>query len=215
MWGLDQMEIGENPYKVDQLQAMRWIAGSWRDLHQSVFANCWKHTGLFAITETPAQQMAELLIDPTVMDPNINDAELSEDFERFIRAANIRTAMSLDNFLNPPNEDASVHLQLVDEELWQSVQEVEQDQEQEEAENEAPSPYLNLPINEKIIAIARAIALVEEAPEDWKIEQQTLVQQLRRLQRGFRREHEWEQELKRRQRPLTDFFVLRNGAEQC
>lgn len=111
MWGLDQMEIGENPYKVDRLQAMRWIVGSWRDLHQSVFANCWKHTGLFAVTDTVSGDTPDLSSNSTVMDPNINDAEFSEDFVCFIHAANIRTAMSLDNFLNPPDEDASVYLQ--------------------------------------------------------------------------------------------------------
>jgi hypothetical protein len=83
--------------------------------------------------------------------------------------------MSLDNFLNPEDEDMSVHIQLTEEELLQSVQEVEQDEEQEEAENETPSYHLNLPTNEKIITIARTIAFIEDLPEGWIIEQQETV----------------------------------------
>src|SRR2546423_5551309 len=45
---LDLMDAGSvaNPYKVSQLQAMRWSVHAWNGLDQSVFANCWKHTGL-------------------------------------------------------------------------------------------------------------------------------------------------------------------------
>src|SRR6266496_4773189 len=48
LWGLDQLDIGENPYKVNQLQAMRWIRAIWNTLDQSVFANCWRHTRLLS-----------------------------------------------------------------------------------------------------------------------------------------------------------------------
>ncbi len=34
LWGLDQLDIGENPYKINQLQAMRWIRAIWNTLDQ-------------------------------------------------------------------------------------------------------------------------------------------------------------------------------------
>jgi DDE superfamily endonuclease/Tc5 transposase DNA-binding domain len=203
-WGLDQMESGESPYKVHQLQAMRWIAGCWRNLDQSVFANCWKHTSLLDI-DTSGQPSTD-----STFEEDSTDAELSEDFDRFIRAANIRTAMSLDNFLNPEDEDVNVHVQLTDEEIVQSVQQVEEDEEQEEAETEAPSHHLNISVSEKVITIARTIAFIEDSPDGWKTEQQAAVQQLRRLQRDLRRQVEREEESRRRQRPLTDFFMRGN-----
>lgn len=83
LWGLDQMEEGGNSYKVHQLQAMRWIAGSWQDLHQSVFANCWKHTSLLDITTPETSVNSTAHVDST-------DDELSRDFNQFLQFANIR-----------------------------------------------------------------------------------------------------------------------------
>ena len=41
-YALDLMDAGSvaNPYKVSQLQAMRWTVRAWNGLDQSVFANC-------------------------------------------------------------------------------------------------------------------------------------------------------------------------------
>ena len=46
---LDLADAGvTNPYKVTQLQAMRWCVQAWNNISQSVLVNCWRHTGLLS-----------------------------------------------------------------------------------------------------------------------------------------------------------------------
>ena len=164
LWGLDQLDVGENPYKVHQLRAMRWITAVWNTLDQSVFANCWRHTGLLNISINTL----DLAIDLTLEDST--DAEFSEEFNRFIQSTRIQSAMMLDDFLNPPTEDSFAHLQLTDDEILESVQHVDENEEQEETEINLPSPHLNLPKRERIIALAQVIAFIENALDNWNPE---------------------------------------------
>jgi DDE superfamily endonuclease/Tc5 transposase DNA-binding domain len=46
VYALDALESNKNPYKVDQLTAMRWARAAWLGLEPSVIQNCWRHTGL-------------------------------------------------------------------------------------------------------------------------------------------------------------------------
>src|SRR5436853_2878269 len=34
------LDAGKNPYKVDQLTAMRWATAAWREINSSVISNC-------------------------------------------------------------------------------------------------------------------------------------------------------------------------------
>src|SRR5436190_3783859 len=46
---LDLADAGvTNPYKVTQLQAMRWCIQAWNNISQSVLVNCWRHMGLLS-----------------------------------------------------------------------------------------------------------------------------------------------------------------------
>ena len=43
---LNIIELGQPPYKVDQLTAMCWVRSAWAYISSTVFVNCWRHTTL-------------------------------------------------------------------------------------------------------------------------------------------------------------------------
>jgi len=147
---LDLLDAAENPYKVDQLTAMKWAVAAWRDLDQSVLVNCWKHTGILS---TDDSAVLETL-------PTENDT-FNREFIEFVQALNIQNPMSLENYINPA-EEVCAHELLTDMEILEAAQTVDKDEEQEEAEANVPAPYADLPEQEKVIALAKAIAIIEE-----------------------------------------------------
>ena len=113
---------------------MHWIKLAWNNLNQSVFVNCWRHTGLFDVS-TPVPQPIPR------QDPKTYKA-LQEDFNTFIEEAGIQSTMLLENFLNPATEDSFSHLELMVEEILEAVQHVDEDEEEEEAEADIASLHL-------------------------------------------------------------------------
>ena len=103
----------------------------------------------------------DLAIDSTIEDSM--NAEFSEEFNRFIQSTRIQSAMTLDDFLNPPTEDSFAHLQLTDDDILEVVQHMDESEEQEEVEINVPSPHLNIPKRERILALAQVIAFIENA----------------------------------------------------
>ena len=182
---------------------MRWITAVWNTLDQSVFSNCWRHTGLLNISINTL----DLAIDSTL--EGSMDAEFSAEFNRFIQSARIQSAMTLDDFLNPPTEDSFAHLQLTDDDILEVVQHIDESEEQEDEIN-VPTPRLNIPKRERILALAQVIAFIEDAPNSWKPERQETVRFLRRMQRDFRREIAEEEQQKLKQRSISDCFRERN-----
>ena len=77
-------------------------------------------------------------------------------------------------------EDSFAHLQLTDDDILEVVQHMDESEEQEEAEINVPSPHLNIPKRERILALAQVIAFIEDAPDSWKPERQETVPFLRR-----------------------------------
>ena len=128
----------------------------------------------------------DLAIDSTIEDSM--NAEFSEEFNKFIQFIGIQSVMILDDFLNSSTENSFAHLQLTNDEILESMQHVDENEEQEETEINLPSPHLNLPKRERIIALAQVIAFIEDASDSWKPERQETVHYLRRMQRDFRRE---------------------------
>jgi DDE superfamily endonuclease/Tc5 transposase DNA-binding domain len=200
-WGLDQLDVGENPYKVNQLQAMRWVRMVWNALNPLVIGNCWRHTGLLDTSNNNQSNIAPSLS----IDEEMADMEFAADFNNFIRITNIQSAMPLDDFLNPASE-SDVHEFLTDEQIIETVQQVEDENEEDEEQLAPPSPYLNIPKSNRIVILAQTIAFIENTPDGWKKEQQNTVQCLRRMQRDLRNEVIREQEEKRTQTSITSFF---------
>jgi hypothetical protein len=78
--------------------------------------------------------------------------------------------------------------------------------EEEEEELESPSPYLNFPKSDRVITLAHTMTFIENTPNGWKEEQQTIVRYLRRIQRDLRNEIKREQEEMCIQTSITSFF---------
>jgi hypothetical protein len=87
------LESEKNPYKVDQLTAMQWARTAWSTLDASTIQNCWRHTGLMNMT----------INNNSIPDP-IAESGIVEDYQHFIKAANIKDAMVIDEFVNPAEE---------------------------------------------------------------------------------------------------------------
>jgi hypothetical protein len=68
--------------------------------------------------------------------------EFIADFNNFFRVTNIQSAMPLDDFLNPENENNG-HESMTDKQIIETVQQVKDDH--DEGELDPPSPHLNLP----------------------------------------------------------------------
>jgi hypothetical protein len=178
---------------------MRWVKAIWNNLNPSVIANCWRHTGLLN-TATAAPPSTP----PSTANEEATDAEFIADFNNFLQVTNIQSAMTLTDFISPANEDA-VQEQLTDEQIIEIVLKVDEDEEDEE-ELEPPSPYLNLPKQDKVISIAQTITFIENSPDGWKNEQQTVVRHLRRMQRDLRYEIIREREERSTQTSISSFF---------
>ncbi len=178
---------------------MRWVKAIWNNLNPSVIANCWRHTGLLNTVITIPFSI------PPMVNEEMVDAEFIADFNNFLQATNIQSAMTLNNFINPANEDA-VQEQLTDEQIIELVLRMDEDEEDEE-ELELPSPYLNLPKSDRVIALAQTITFIENAPDGWKEGPQNVVRYLRRMQRDLRYEIIKEQEEKNIQTTISSFFL--------
>ena len=69
-------EENPNPYKVDQLTAMRWAKIAWATMQSTVIQNCWRHTGL--LTMETAVETTEIGSE------NFVDEALRQSYETFI-----------------------------------------------------------------------------------------------------------------------------------
>jgi len=146
-WTLDQLDDGRNPFKVDQLMAMKWINRTWNSLLPSTFQNCWRHTNLITNNTSSEEILDEIVV-------------FASEYEYAIEQFKIHNAMSLEDFLNPVEETTFTHEMLTDDEILEIVQYVEEDEEQERAE-EIPDPMTNLSLTDQAKILGRAVAVLE------------------------------------------------------
>ena len=113
-------EANPNPYKVDRLKAMRCVRIAWTNIKSTVIQNCWRRTELLLSVEAETESQAagaETVIDD-------DDAELRENYNRFVVRANIKEAMTIANFLNPVEEEkvlADMEMLDIEEYLLQTI----------------------------------------------------------------------------------------------
>jgi uncharacterized protein CbrC (UPF0167 family) len=179
-YALDAVDAGAvNPYKISQLQAMRWSIQAWTNLDQSVLVNCWKHTGL--LSHLPSQQL-----ELQTTNDLLNDT-LATEYNRTIALLGIQNAMSFENFLEPPNEDEFTQEFLTDDEILELAQVDEnEDSDQELAEQDIPPLYHDLSQQEKIVVLAKAIAIIEAEGADGLADIAQACEGLRKAQRNLR-----------------------------
>jgi len=207
-YALDILDNEEhpNPYKVDQLTAMRWARIAWTNINSTVIQNCWRHTGLLSPVEMEMESDSE---DAGTIALQV-DAELEDNYNRFIARANIREAMSIENFLNPVEEaEILTSMEMLDmEEYLLQTADVNANSELEsesEAEEVTEKPlYSELSQQEQITALAMAIAVCERRDMSEKIA--GLVEGLREVQRKLRWEQEKAEQERLVQRRITNYF---------
>ena len=209
-WGLDQLNDGRNPYSIDQLQAMRWSVGAWNSLDESVFANCWRHTGF------TRENITEPFSEPESMQVPVDiDNEFVEDYQQFIQQARIENPMSIENFLDPIDEDDEIQVEMTDEEIVELIKgsleagstESDSRSDIEDGDNE-PSLFLSLSVREQVSVFAHAIALVEDSSSPWwRDEKEKTIEKLRLMQRDCRRQlREQESRPQLIQRSIAGYF---------
>ena len=192
------MDIGStaNPYKVSQLQAMRWTVHAWVGLDQSVFANCWKHTGLVSIPSS----------DCVHFDLESNNALSASEYHDTISQLGIQDPLPLDDFIEPPNESDDTHKLLTDAEIVELAVRVEEP-ELEPCEEGETSLCDTLSPRDQIIALGRTISIIEN--QTMHQDATVAVDVLRRIQRDLRwkiREEERIRHVHAAQPSITSFF---------
>ena len=124
------------------------------------------------------------------------DDEFVEDYQQFIQQARIENPMSIENFLDPIDEDDEIQVEMTDEEIVELIKgsleagstESDSRSDIEDGDNE-PSPFLSLSVREQVSVFAHAIALVEDSSSPWwRDEKEKTIEKLRLMQRDCRRQ---------------------------
>jgi len=213
-WGLDQLDEGRNPYSINQLQAMRWSQGAWNSLEESVFANCWRHTGF------TRENIAEPFPEPgPIQVPDI-DSDFVQDYQQFVQQAGIRNPMEIEKFLYPTDEDDGIQVEMTEEEIVELVkgpfeaESTSNSQSDMEDMDNGPSPYLSVSVKEQITVFAHAIALVEDSSSPWwrDDEREKTVRMLRLMQRDCRRQLRERERPQLIQRSIMGYFLQQEGS---
>ena len=193
-YALDALENEKNPYKVDQLTAMRWARAAWSALNSSVIQNCWRHTGLINMT-MESESVTDFITESGIM----------EDYQDFVDAANIKDPMMLDDFLNSVEEELEIEeMEYAEECIIGAAETMEIDEAQEDAEEEVMSLYSDLSKKEETKALAMAIAIYERRENTNAVS--SVVEALRRLQKKIRWELAEEKEQKSTQLSIMQFL---------
>ena len=175
-------------------------------MKSTVIQNCWRHTGLLSSVEAATESQAagtEIVIEE-------DDVELRENYDCFVVRANIKEAMTIDNFLNLVEEEkvlADMEMLDIEEYLLQTIDINGNVESESEVEVEPEKPlYSDLSQKEQITALAIAIAVCERRDNISSKKVTSLMQGLREVQRKIRREKEQAEEEKLVQRRITHYF---------
>jgi hypothetical protein len=186
-------EIG-NPYKIDQLTAMKWIRGAWSKVDQSVIANCWNHTTLLS-RETNCCDESQALNSETAM--------FQEDLERLTEALNIQEPMSVKDYIECIEEEV-VHQKFTDAELLAAAEEAEEEEEGEGEEVELFPLISGLSSQEYLQILAKAVQIVEKKSKNRAAE--STIELLKHLQKDIRLELAQEKQKNQVQQRIHTFF---------
>jgi hypothetical protein len=167
---IDREECGEAElYKVDQLTAMRWCRAAWGDVSMETIANCFRRTGILGTNQE-------------ALPPQVDAAEqaVEEELQAYLTQLPLREPMSVDQLINPPEENGSAHIELTDDEIIALVKEaaeVVDDDEEEQCEELNQQPQLSKA--EKLRCLGVVAELLDVTDErQWEFHK--LVRQLQR-----------------------------------
>jgi DDE superfamily endonuclease/Tc5 transposase DNA-binding domain len=196
---LDLIDLQEcrNPYKIDQLTAMKWSRAAWNELDSSVMANCWKHTGLLSSDELAAGAVNA-----------IEDTGFADEYARFVELANIRDIVPVKDFVNPADENSECIDWLDDAAIIAAAQTVEMEEEEEIVVEEVKDLYADMSRKEEVTVLSKAISTITKysGKDGYGITSETIITELRRLQQNIRWQEQLEHRDKAQQTKLTQFF---------
>ena len=184
---VDRDEAGEaNIYKVDVLQAMRWVKQCWRDISTKTIANCWLHTGLLNVPVIP-----EAATEPEV------EAELHAYLLELALPDPFNTADLVDLAA-----EREVHHEFTDADLVEmACTEIDD----EDSEDEELMVKLELATEEKLRQIRNMLVWMDKGDEALN----AVVKELRRVQRMFKDELLAKQRESLVQTSISSFFFIR------
>lgn len=171
---VDHFEQGNNPMELMNLhRAVDWISRSWDDVTPSTIYRCFRKAKI-----APNQEPIELPTDPPI--------DLSTIYERVRSCSQIQNVMSLQNFLNPLEENLvpqgiEVHASLEDIIMKHTSTHPEEEVEEDEEEDPVEIPP-ELPIPGANEAL-RAVKLLQRYHECQDTTTFNEIQHLRRIER--------------------------------
>lgn len=143
---LDYIDIGErNIYKVDVLQAMRWIQKCWNELPAEAIYNCWRHT-----------KLVDGDIDSVAVEGVENElTSLRDDISDVVRTVDRR--MLVETLLNNPSENSATAEVTDDEIIGFVLNGMTDTGENEDIEGQTPPSLPSRREQLRILATARLI----------------------------------------------------------
>jgi hypothetical protein len=191
------MGSNRNIYKVDQLQAMRWVQMAWKEISEETIQNCWNHTKIIS----PRDQDGKILEMPERNEPIQNDEEsqLEEQLTSYLATLRVRDPMKISDLVNLDAEN-NTHINLTDTELIEAAVTVE-DEAIVIAEDEIEP---ELPLGRQTEALIDAIRIVTERGDPNT--STSVVRSLRVILSEVREERRIERESRVVQTTLNDFF---------
>lgn len=199
---VDKSFVGENPIKsVTLLHAIRWSIQAWNEVRQQTVANCWRSSTLLGPAYGPQKR-------PLNWDEE--ESQLRERIKQLEETKVITNAPaapeSLNNFINPPEEQLQEPPQSA-EELLQYCADLFAPEEPEDMNEE-----LEQPVEVSVLEAAQALEklrLFEEQQED---ADQTAIELYNRMQGVFLR-RKLELQAKTQKQVTLDGFFKPRGSE--
>jgi hypothetical protein len=193
-YALDLLDAGRNPYKVDQLTAMKWVRGAWSKVSQLAIINCWNHTSLM-----PAE--SESGVDRQVLDSEATAFE--EQLEKLVEALNIEEPMSAEDYIMCAEEEI-VHQVLTDEELLAAAVQIDDEEDGDEEVVDSFPLISGLSGEECLKILAQARQIIESKAGNRNVED--TVSLLRHLQNDIRWEVTRKKSKNQMQKRIHAFF---------
>ena len=186
-------------YKASILEAMEWSMAAWRELKQSTLVNCWKHTGLLPNTSPNPPAIDHLVA--------AEGTEFTAIYDHFLDAAAIQDPIPFAQYINPSSEQ-QIHIEFTDKEILEAAQAIESEdpEDEEELDGMAVLPYTDLPKEEQVFALAKAVAICEARGRIIGGDNSILVAELRRIQQNIRWEIQDERQQRMHQTIINQYF---------
>lgn len=176
-------------YTVNQLEAMEWSKQCWADIPAELIQNCWRHTRILGGDPLTAAEKRKYK----------QEDDIEEDILKHIQWLRIANPFSIDEMLNPPDEN-NVHSGVSAEDFIACAIEKEFESETENAETEAQrngdgpaSDLVPLTNEEKLEHLSYVIRIMNEHES-----LDATKQELRKVQRAIRDKIVEERRLARR-----------------